>query len=337
MQSPATTAPAGKFGSLICIEIHQSKRQYGLLFFTLHSYLNEFTVKEECPAKRRSIAGVNNFSVSTSMFHFDFGALIHYLLNSNRNQIMKYLKKAIVVSTIAVLPLASQAMTQQQWQNLVYGAVAAGAWGSWGAINTLISHFVNNPGRVSAADWGNIAGTLCGSAASGALAPWNPPTTPISKTNIALGTVRAGSVIGASTSCRWITVPIASKIINMHNDADSRANGLSPSGKNSLNADVSAFESQKANLTSAFQYIKNANTTLIATQSMYNAHNCSSLHDQQCQLLQQNLIDAKRDMDNSQIYARQMAWDIAQTLVNIGAREGEPLNRIPTARPVQHP
>ncbi|SDZ70410.1 hypothetical protein SAMN05518854_11441 [Variovorax sp. YR266] len=250
---------------------------------------------------------------------------------------MKSLKKAIVVSTIAALPLVSQAMTQQQWQNVVYGAAAAGAWGSWGALNTLIGHFVNNPGRVSAADWGNIVSTLCGSATSGALVSWSPATTPISKTNIALAVVRAGSVIGASTTCRWITAPIASKIIGTHNDADSRANGLPSSRKSALNGDVSAFESQKTNLTSALQDIKDANATLIAAQNNYNAHNCSHLHDQRCQLDQQTLISAKRDMDNSQTYARQMAWDIAQTLVKMGALEGEPLNRVPTARPVQHP
>lgn len=252
---------------------------------------------------------------------------------------MKFAKKLSAVAALGLLlPLSSQAaLTQQQYQNLVYGGAAAVAWGSVGTFNALLQYFIGHKIPSSAANWGNAVGVVCGATAAGLGKAWNPPTDPISKANVALGTLKAGSVIGTASVCRWATTGIAFAAVNAHNDADAHANGLSNTQKSQLNQLVRTFENQKGNLTEAIQDSEDADSALKSAQHTYDSQHCNQVNSLPCVAARQNLTRAQRDARNSKIYAKQMSWDLGQTLYKIGQLEGEPLPRPTAARPVQIP
>jgi hypothetical protein len=251
---------------------------------------------------------------------------------------MKIAKKLSAVAALGLLlPLSSQAMTQQQYQNMVYAGAAAVAWGSVGTVNYLLNYFISNKIPSTAANWGNIAAVVCGAGAAGLGKSWNPPADSISKANVALAVVKAGAVIGPATICRWTVSGIATAVVNAHNDADAHANALSPSRKTLLNNLVKTFENQKGLLTQALQDSEDAQDAFESANRNYNAENCHYVKSLPCVAAGRDLLNAIRDVENARIYARQMAWDIGQTLYKIGQLEGEPLPRPTAARPVQHP
>ena len=252
---------------------------------------------------------------------------------------MKLAKKLSAIAAIGMLfPLSSQAaLTQQQYQNVVYGAAAAVAWGSVGSFNALLQHFIGRKIAPTAADWGNAVGVVCGATAAGLGKTWNPPTDPISKANVALGVLKAGNIIGASTVCRWTTAGIATAAINAHNDADAHANSLNKAQKDQLNQLVSTFESLKGNLTQAIQDAEDADSALTSAQRNFDSQLCNQVNSFACRTARQDLTRAQRDARNSKIYAQQMSWDLGQTLYKMGQLEGEPLPRTTASRPVQVP
>jgi hypothetical protein len=252
---------------------------------------------------------------------------------------MKFAKKLALVATVgALLPLSSQAaLTQQQYQNVVYGGAAAVAWGSIGTINGLLLYFLSHKIPSSAANWGNVAGAVCGTVAAGLGKTWNPPTDPISKMNIALGTLKGGSVIGPATVCKWTTTAIAFAVVNAHNDADAHANALNAAQKGELDHLVKIFENQKGNLTEAIQDAEDAEKARASAQHVFDANHCNQVNSIPCIVARRNLTDAQRDARNSKIYAKQMSWDLGQTLYKISLLEKEALPRPTAARPVQIP
>jgi hypothetical protein len=252
---------------------------------------------------------------------------------------MKFVKKWSVVAAMGLLlPLSSQAaLTQQQYQNLVYGGAAAVAWGSVGTFNALLQYFIGHKIPSAAANWGNAVGVVCGATAAGLGKAWNPATDPISKANVALGALKAGSVIGTMSVCRWTTTAIAFAAVNAHNDADAHANGLSNTRKNQLNQLVRTFENQKGLLTQAIQDAEDANGALTSAQRTYDNNHCNQVNSLPCVAARQNLTRAQRDARNSKIYAQQMSWDLGQTLYKMSQLENEPLPRPTAGRPVQIP
>lgn len=252
---------------------------------------------------------------------------------------MKFAKKLSAVAALGLLlPLSSQAaLTPQQYQNLVYGGAAAVAWGSFGTANTLLQYFVGHKIPTSGANWANAAGAVCGTIAAGLGKSWNPPTDPISKANVALGTLKAAAVIGPASVCRWTTAGIAFAAVNAHNDADAHANALNSTQKAQLNQLVRTFENQKGNLTQAIQDSVDAEKALESDQHVFDSNHCNQVNSIPCIVARTNLTRSQRDARNSQIYAKQMSWDLGQTLYKISLLEKEPLARPNASRPVQIP
>ncbi|WP_210423962.1 hypothetical protein, partial [Dickeya sp. CFBP 2040] len=120
-----------------------------------------------------------------------------------KKRFIKWLCLPIAIS-MASIP-SSYALTSAQYKALIYGAAAAGAWGYWGVLNSVLSYVARGDHTITAADGANALATICGATAAATFRLWTPPTDPVSAANVLLSGVKAGAVAGTATTCRWVS------------------------------------------------------------------------------------------------------------------------------------
>lgn len=236
---------------------------------------------------------------------------------------MKLSKKLAAVGVLSMsMSFSAQALTNEQYKNFIFGGVASATWLSIGATNTMLSYFFSQDIPFKAANYANMIGTLCGAAASGAVSGWKPNLDSVSVANIAVATARAGSIIGSSTVCRWVTASVATAIIGNENKANANAAKLTASQKTQLKELIGIYNTNVANFGMQVDKTRLARKLLIGTQKEYQANHCDTVNSIPCIKRRNEMNRELNDFEASVNATYAVSKDIAVSLEVIENLEG---------------
>ncbi|WP_226860610.1 hypothetical protein [Dickeya dianthicola] len=239
-----------------------------------------------------------------------------------KKRLLNLLCLPIVISLVSVNPC--YALTQAQWNNMVLGLVAGGAWAGWGTLNAVLSYIDRGGGPLTIADGANIFGTICGASAASVFRSWSPPTDTISAANLILAATKAGAVVASSTTCHWVGNSFLKLYFEIEQE---KANKIRGYNRLVLDSRVRSIEMYKNIL---------MDKITIAAKSEHNANALAERFKAQCPYgprttvrcynvatVLDNLIRQEK-ADN--LAVRQAAWDVASAEVDLAKEEGGWIN-----------
>ncbi|NKI74116.1 hypothetical protein Dpoa2040_001350 [Dickeya sp. CFBP 2040] len=233
-----------------------------------------------------------------------------------KKRFIKWLCLPIAIS-MASIP-SSYALTDAQYKALVLGAVAAGSWGVWGLINTVVNSSIR--GRITSTDGASLVGTLCGSAAAGTVRLWNPPTDPINTANLVTAAIKTATVPAAATGCYWIT----KLTVQLYFDSlKGKSDHLDLTKRRHLSADADRFARLKDHLANQIDYAGAASSNATRVRLNYTA-TCGNelVPTRRCAELENDVARTQSAATAALLAAKETAWDLASLAVTITNDEG---------------
>ncbi|ACT08123.1 hypothetical protein Dd1591_3305 [Dickeya chrysanthemi Ech1591] len=239
-----------------------------------------------------------------------------------KKRLLNLLCLPIVISLVSVNPC--YALTQAQWNSMILGLVAGGAWAGWGTLNAVLAYIDRGGGPLTIADGANIFGTICGASAASVFRSWSPPTDTISAANLILAATKAGAVVASSTTCHWVGNSFLKLYFEIEQE---QANKIRGYNRLVLDSRVRSIEMHKNIL---------ADKIVAAATSERNANELASRYKAQCPYGPRTttrcyrvatiLDNLQRQAEADKLVARQAAWDVAEAEVELAKLEGNWIN-----------
>ncbi|TYL41269.1 hypothetical protein [Dickeya sp. ws52] len=242
-----------------------------------------------------------------------------------KKRLLNMLCLPIVISLGSINP-SYAALSQAQWNNMIFGLVAGGTWAGWGMLNAVLSYIERGRGPLTIADGANIFGTICGASAASAFRSWSPPTDALSAANLMLAATKAGSVVASSTTCHWL----GTSFLTFYFDIEQhQANKIRGYNRLTLDSRVRTVEMYKNIL---------VDKIVAAATSERNAKELASRYKTQCPYGPRSTtrcykvatildnLQRQAEAEADKLVARQAAWDVAEAEVELAKLEGNWIN-----------
>ncbi len=234
---------------------------------------------------------------------------------NRKNKLAIKLAAASIICTAGATN--AYALTQNQWRTVSYMFGASAAWGMVGGFNSIVRNYVEF--TPYSGEWGQIAGTICGTATAGLTKPWNPPQDEISMNALALASLKSGVVIASTVVCNIATSAAVSNTETKYRRVltaleDPR---MSVQKAELLNKYVKATAALQRTMSAELEIMRKARAEEYYAANEEAKNMCGVpqfSHDPTCQYLMADYEKARRQYDNANLRLEQATWDLASEL-----------------------
>lgn len=204
------------------------------------------------------------------------------LINVQMEISMKLVKKLVAVAVVGMsIPFSAQALTAEQYQNVVLGGIAGMVYSNPGAVDDVLHFFRTSQVYPKYANWVDVVRNVCGASTANILIGWSAKTDPLPKLNIAVASMKAREMFGTNAVCRW-TVPIAAGVKQTAQKADASFAQLSKEDKNSVQTEITIYQTQKANMMATINKLVDTDADLTKALNAYTSNNCGVTRSSEC-------------------------------------------------------